>query len=48
MSKDSVANILVIVGVCLLSGAGWLVHPAVGLGTLGVALVAIGIGIVRS
>lgn len=41
------ANVFVVIGLCLVTGAGWLVHPAAGLATAGVAAIAIGIGIVR-
>lgn len=48
MSSDSIANVLVIAGIALLSAAGWLLHPAAGLCVAGVAAVVVGIGIVRS
>jgi divalent metal cation (Fe/Co/Zn/Cd) transporter len=45
MSSDLIANVLVLIGIGLLSVGAWLVHPAAG---LAVAVVAVGIGIVRS
>ncbi|MCK9569324.1 hypothetical protein M0R72_10340 [Candidatus Pacearchaeota archaeon] len=48
MSKESVANVFVLFGVLILSIGGWLVSPALGLTVLGIAAIAIGVGIVRS
>jgi len=48
MSRDSWASVLVLAGVACLAAGAWLLHPAAGLGVIGLASVAIGVGIVRT
>lgn len=43
MASDLIANVLVLIGIGLLSVGAWLAHPAAGLAVAGLAAVAVGV-----